>query len=357
MKKIFIIGLIIALVIILLLYFFSSKNSTTKQTEKTLQTQQIEAKKNFEEKIYFPFIVNGKTVGLLDLSQYFYFLNLTNLSKEKIFPIEILDPKSISYSPSGNKAIVVSFYPEKNIKLYDFKNKMASRLSPKIDQVEWSEEENKIFYSFRDEENAKYQINYANPDGSDWHTITDKAKIGEVFEISADGKNVLIFDPLSINYANARIFQTTTQEIIELDKNLAISKAYWSPDSNRIAVVDRDNKLFILDQAGKNIQDTQIEMGVYFNKWHSIQSNEYFVTNKILWQDNKNLVIVIPNDLQTASVTTPEDIYIYNTSNQKMTRIKKKDQGEEFTNINLVKLVGQTLYFTSDDFFYKIELP
>lgn len=356
-KILLIISAIILLIIFLIVLWNSDKTKDKNAAIKVDQEKTVTATKISDYKFFFPFIKqDASVVGLYDLGRYFYNYNPNDMELKQINSGEILSPIYLTYSPSGSKALIVSFYPTTNIQFYDLSSDKISELSNNILEIMWSKSEDKIYYSYRDVEKDIYQINYSKPDGSDWHTLVDGEKEKDSFEISPDESKMIFYNELTgVAISQSYIYDINSKEKTTLDKNIDINKAYWSPNSQKIAYLDQNNHLSIIDSNGQNNSQTDIVLGVYMNKWHILESDEVVLSEEVLWKDNENLVLAIPDDFSVDSIIAPTSLYIYNITNKQLTKLNIGDQ--TFAGISLVSIQNnKTLYFTSDDLLYKVDL-
>lgn len=358
-KKIWIIiGMIVLLIMVLIIFWFPNKNKSQNTIIKVSQENTVNVEKITYNQLFFPFIKQDSSiVGLYNLGRYFYQYNPNSTELKQISNKEILSPVDVIYSPNGSKAIVVSLYPTTNIKLYDLVNNKISELSNNILQIVWSKNEDKIYYSYRDASKNIYQIDYSKPDGGDWHILADGAKEIDSFEVSPDESKIIYYKELTeVEIPQSYIYDINSKKKTTLDKNIDITKAYWSPNSQRIAYLDRNNHLSVIDNDGGNNFQTNVVLSGYINKWYVIESNEDILSESMLWKDKDNLVLAIPDNLNEDPLIAQTSLYIYNIPSKQLTKLNTSNQS--FNGVSLISIHdNKTLYFTSNDYLYKADLP
>ena len=300
-----------------------------------------------KEKVFFPYIdTNGKyIIFLTDKGTKFAKINLVDQTKQTLIDQEILGAQEIYYSPSGEKAIVISDYPEKNITLYNFSDKTSQKLNNKINKIQWSNDENFIYYSFFDKSTKEWQLNKANYDGANWQTI-HKTKIQSLgdnipgFSISPDNKKAIIYSYTDRqSSSNNFIIELETQKANQIDSKYQFKNVMWSPDNKKIAYLDKNDKLNIIDENMQINNNTEIKTTNY----------------KISWMNNDNIILAIPKIFGELNGLYEDDICILNTNNNQLNLINANDS-QSIEDITYINYLNNTIYYISKFYLYGLKI-
>lgn len=351
-NKTFIVISIIVIVIMGIIIFFYSKNkkestisnqTVSNQSSTSITDQQLSITPILKNKLFFPFIsINYNFIySFQDKGIYFYQTNLANNNNDKIFKDEILGIKSVYPSPNQELVIIFSNYPNKNIKLYNLKEKTISDLSNNIIDLTWQNNTDKIIYSYNNEEGKKFNINIANPDGTKFQEAIsfDSFPDGGFF-LAADEQNIY-YQRLESAPHNGTLhkFDINTKQ----DKIIYQAATYisFSPNKQKIIATtyneEGDQTFFLMDNNGSKLANLDISSEV-------ISPFAWSIDNRYIYyfsDDNKFITI----DTNTNTKT----IYSFNMSNLISSNGYQID--------NLIADGKQTLYFTLDDYLYKFILP
>lgn len=347
-KLLWIILLVIIVIIVIIFLAFNKKKVTgEKEIEPSSYIEIINDQKLIEEKIFFPVISidEKQIIGLTDKGTIFSRFLLAQKTREKLTDELVLGPIKITYSPDLQKAAVFSYYPENNLKIYDFKSKNITSYNKNINNIVWSQKNpTKIYYSYWDVEKFTSQFNQSEDLGKNWNNIYQSEGLMGI-QIDKSEKNALIyfFNPFietkeGDKTLSAKIVDLDNKSVQEIDKNIFIKYAQWSPDGKRIAYLDTESKLNIYDKEAKKIIDL------------AISSQD----NLIVWIDNNRILLArISNQYDPQAVLTEYSLYTYDIKDNIYQEIKLD---HIINNATFLQIIGKNVYYDSDNYFYKAEL-
>lgn len=332
---------------IIFLTFNKKRGVSEKDIEPSSYIEVISGQKLLEEKIFFPVISadEKQIIGLTDKGTIFSRFLLAQKAREKLIDEQILGPTKISYSPDLQKVAVFSYYPENNLKIYDFKSKNITPYNKNINNIVWSQKNPaKIFYTYWDQEKLTSQFNQSEDLGKNWDNLYQSEGLMDI-QIDKSEKNALIYFPNPYietkegdKTLSAKIVDLDNKSVQEIDKNIFIKFAQWSPDGKRIVYLDMESKLNIYDKEAKKITDL------------GISSQD----NLIVWIDNNRILLArISNQYDPQAVTTEYSLYTYDIKDNIYKEIKLN---HVLNNATFLQIIGKNVYYDSDNYFYKIEL-
>lgn len=349
----------IGLIVIFLLAMINQCQTKTKKTTQpqptSSQTVTISDLSDvLKTKVFFPFLDSNKNINYLgDKGIIFYRYNPTSQEKNKIWEDEVLGTYQAIYSPDGTKAIVKSNYPEMKNVYYDFQNKKTNELSNKIGNMVFIPTGQKIIYHYFNEEKNESQISMADPDGSNWQKITDlnELKIYDPYLIISPDGNKLALYPAPEGYGQNYIYllDLQTKQISKITDDGYALAPIWSPNSQKIVYQVLDPKTFkptlwIMNADGGNKKSLKI----------------HAFSEKVIWQDEQNLLIALDPDLPDdfASDLTYKSQDVFWTYNIESSQINQFSTNKTYTEVEDLMYDSQnkTLYFTSNDVLYKLEI-
>jgi Tol biopolymer transport system component len=367
-KKILLLLIAGAVVVIgAFLYFiiFRQKQSPTIPT-KPLQILKAPSspEKIFDDKILFP-ILSQNEQNLLyfsindkkDLAFYQYSLNT---KKEQKISLNMSVPDRVVWSPKRDKAILKVVYDkyvfektnspfkdpalkdkEETTWFYDFNTKRLSRLSLNIQNIAWLPNGDQIIYHFFDPQKNINGIFAASPDGSGWRKLAD-IKFAEGIELSPISNEEIFYYPILTEGGGNNIYKLDlkTKQIAELIKNQTAGQVIASPSNTKIIYQifhEKDQKytLGTMNMDGSKKKDLGIDTEI----------------NKLVLSEKDDFVILA---LREEGKATDTFYKINLETNQKQEIKYKSDIPIDAKNLMLTK-DGRTLYFTSDDYLYKME--
>jgi len=337
-----IIAITVLLIITVGVYFLSGCQkeesvSTTADTKKVEETI-------IENKIYFPALSeSGKEVLYFSGNEegYLYSQSLENGQITKLSE-QIKSLEEIIWSPQKNKAIICFLEEGSGVsyQVYDLKTKKFSELDSHIQNLAWANSGEKIIYDYYSYKENINNISISNPDGSNWNKLID-IEYREGFGFVTYASEEIYYYPRLTEIGGDKIFQLNiksalTKEIIKED---IASGALADSNGNLIFNLYHQEvesyTLAILPKGTQNIIDLEIKSGIdkigIFNKKSSaIVASPQENSNDKLYQ-----VDLTNGDKKEITYLSESRINAYNL---------------------MLSLNNETLYFTSDNYLYKINL-
>lgn len=342
---------ILIAVIVIFVFIMALINKNCQKNNSTSATNQINVAKTYnaisqkaiEEKIFYPYVESAnEIIGLSDKGIIFYKFNPEDKSKLKLIDQEILGTEQAYYSLEGSQTVIMSNYPNKNVKYVDFNSKNVKDLSSKINQVYFSRKQNIIYYSYYDSEKNIWNFTTSNPDGSSWQNIAELKNSGNAdFAVSpAEDKAIIFYSWVGTKTSPSYSLDISTKKLTELDRNLDIKNVVWSPDGKKIAYLDSNSQLYIATNDFSQKQKFDIKTPDY----------------KLSWKDNNNLVAAIARNFEyNTSQIGIDDFYIINTADNSINKINI-DSGQGIEDITFLQTVGNQIYFVSNSYLYLLKL-
>lgn len=333
---------------IIVIFWLLNKNRNQPIPSKTEEILHQIAK---ETVFYFPSLVGEKIFYFNNQRQPGLFVyNLKTNQTEQLVQYDNLT--GVKFSPDGSKALW-TVEQDKNLLnkklspflkneiddgiistwIYDFDQRSLINLDQGVSSVVWSNDGNKIFYRFWD---ANERINYlssADSQGKNWQKIVDIDFYGDYVIYQLDEKLLLLGEKITDNTSGKVLLVDITQK-----------KAAELTDYNgQFFLPLPDKKSFIFSSRETNSQSKLIKFDFSSRRKTEILP---IIIKTAVAIDNDNLIIVGGND--------KEQLWQINLSNKEKKLLIKQ---EELRPDNLMlSSDNKTLYFTSDDFLYEIEL-
>jgi hypothetical protein len=244
---------------------------------------------------------------------------------------------------------------------YNYKEKRGTSLKKGIDVATWDYTGAKIFYKYYDEKTKKRSLNIANPDGSEWQSLTN-----------ITFRNISIAAvPLAsvVSYWNLPdVSQETLLQTISLAggqpqtilKGRFGADYLWSPDGKQALV-----------SSLANIDSKMVTLGLVSLDGKYTELNIPTLVSKCVWSsDGKTFFYalpggipdgaIMPNDYQNKKFTTKDTFWKVDiTTGQKSRLVETKDILSDYDSINLFLSPTQdALYFVNkiDGKLYRIAL-
>ena len=344
-KKLIIIAIIllaiITFVVIILLFIKQKQQGET--TNQTTTSKPIEEIINIAQTgVIFPGLAQGQqTISFVDKSNPGF--RTVNLTDKKMS--ELIDAKNILekglvqkviWSPSGQKVLIkISEDQTKLVRfwLFDLKTKKEELLNSDIQDLLWVSDE-QILYSYMDPKNYQGSFNISSPNGTNWKKVFEIKDVIPKELFKYDQKlNVVLFgtgsDEINNQLYLSAIKSGKTDKLFD-----NYYSVYANPLVDRVAILTTaDSKLLTLINAS--------------NK----EKEEYKFDTEI------RTVAVNEKIFATTKNEPKNKIYSIDPENKIKTEIKYNTQVSTIKPENLMPTKdGKTLYFTSDDFLYKLEM-
>ncbi len=355
MKKYWPIFLILAIIIavILILVFKPNKKSDQAKNQDVISSGDNSAtiQKISNNKSYFPQIINN--------SLYYYYLNQIYNYKTPDKAIAEIDsaPVEIHLSPDLTQAIVKIhndkgvfklqnsiFYNESLLDgfdyywLYNLKTQKAQLLNQDISSVAWSPNSKKIIYTIGTDSGQALSI--SDPGGSNWKIIA-KLNLDVAFADNNQNSTLLYTE-----------VQGDTGDYEDKDPNFTLYKFNW----NNLKLSKLDSKPAFLDTryCGSNIVQSDYEkdgsdiVSIFYAK-----DGKNEIINESL--DYQNFVCS-DKYLASSNIKDKNKIFIYNLETKEKKEITLSFESNNLETENLIGILDKTLFFTADDYLYRIQL-
>lgn len=348
--KLILIVLAILAIIGIIALILASCNKKQIAAEKTIQLVT-------NNKVFYPGIFpnQNRILYFSDKGMVSYDYNQKNNVPEKILDNQSSIVYKVNYAPSANGAVLFYSYPSYTITFYDLQTKQEHVLNNNIEDIVWDEKNNQIFYTYLeipgpgDNSQGKYTINESDYSGKNWQMLTDLTNIpynflvAPIYKTNQDG--VLFFLPESVGSDKAStLYQlnlSTKEKTIASQEKSIVGKIKFSPDGTKIAHLNSNGELTVQTLENKN--------SIKFLKVKDIS-----VKNQVVWE-NDNQHILILKDLDTLlrvdTINAKTQTSSLNRSNVDSTNIID----DAISNLTL-STDNKLLYFTYDDYLYKIAL-
>lgn len=311
-------------------------------------------------RIYFPALSDNKILYFAnETDSGFYQMDLNGQNSQRIS--EAMDtPEYIIWSPDRKLALLKVTYDKELFEkygsqfvstdaidqsittwYYNLATKKLKKLNNDMDDAVWTKDNKIIYQNWNPEKNIS-TLNTADADGSNETKIADMPSDMEYgLNLFPDGKNLIATEsPTDVSPANIYIFSLTDkkfQKIKEIDGGtdtsaLTSDKILFNlPDKNYAELV-------LINKEGKGLKKLSI-YGTPFNSFVKLEENIFLLAGS---ESRKN---------------TSDSIFQLNLKNSHLDKIKEATKDE---NINIANLIlspdKKTLYFTSDDILYKLNL-
>ena len=340
--KLIILLLAIILIVIMILFFSCNKDNDAKSLPNQITTSPktiIEnvttnsMNKNINE-VFFPYIHDNKLLYLGYKGIIFNEYNLDTKQNKKLFDQEILGTSNVYYSPDGKRAVIKSFYPENNMKLYNFENGSVKNISSNIIDLAWNEDGSKIAYIFND--NNNFQVNTTDNNFGDWlNIITLEKKILSPEMLFYIG-NIIFYGGYPNSYEGTTLHVLNSQNKTDNEiENTTPSKDYiLSPRKSKILFRTRNSagqELFTVYNIKNNLL-TDI----------NILSSE---NDSFIWK-NEDEILLYKNN------SGVEEIQEINVNSKIISKIYKLNNPDKFYSYIAQLLIStdeKTLYLLSNN--------
>lgn len=324
MKKLFIISsVLLAFVLIFLgIYNFVFKEMTVGIKKESLPDKQIESifenstqsasEKNDAEKEKIIALTSKAIISpaiSADAKYIYYYIeeggtawkmSLDGSGKENISQDILTGLTDILWSQDNNK--VISRFQKNTANkfyLYDYSASKGVGLKNGINNVAWTNMENKITYSYFDSKTKMCSLNMANSDGSSWKKIADLDS-EKVFIAPVPQSSLISFWNYS-GASNKTFFKTVGLAGGELETIFSEkfgADYLWSPDGKKFLVS------FLVKKGGH-----EITLGVADNNGGNYQDlNIPTLASKCAWYSDKIIYCALPTSIPTGAVM-PDDYY------------------------------------------------
>lgn len=170
-------------------------------------------------------------------------------------------------------------------------------LPEEVTSFNWIPSGDKILYIWLDK-NGQSTLNVANPDNSNYQTITDIWENDDDIAISPDGRNILFYRTGSTDSINKINLVSPDGKIFKSIVKEGYNKGVlWSPDSKKFLFARRD----------PSTQKFQLWMGNLFSG--EIKNlNVYATVDKATWSsDSKMVYAAAPKDLASSGTELTQD--------------------------------------------------
>lgn len=364
-KKIIVLIVIIILLITISLFWLFSRQKQ-KETSKNNIVTTLTTKTNIEQikmgQILFPVLsMDKKSILYFSLNEDFVFKQLViDTKKETKLSLMINAPIKVIYSPDRAKAILKIIYnadyfessngpflspgtTDKTMTtwIFDFKSQKLTKLNDAIYNVIWSPDSQKILYFFYDGQNST--ISMANPDGSGWQKIKDVPAY-EGINLGFLSAEEIYYHSLLTEAGGTNLYKLNlkTKKETEIINDESLVEALSSPDNQKFAYAlfhpeEQKFTIAFIKTDGSDQKDFGIE-----------ESN----INKVAWLDNQIIIAAVAQGDDQS-----DKFYKINTDTGEKTEIPYDGGGAQIDAQNLMPTRdGKTLYFTSDDLLYRIDI-
>ncbi len=343
-SKILIIGLSLAVVVTTVLIVVYISRHPFRQTNVTTdKTQIIEVTK---EKIFYPHLISLQNAieYLGDQGVRFKKYDLASQEISDLFKMDVFGIQKVEYNLQGDRALVLVRQDDSFVyQVVDFAAQKTYRLNQTdIFSAAWLNDE-QIIFSYSENEQGKIgQVKY---DGSGVQVLAIIDVFSAIIVPSPDQKSLIVYPEAEGYGANyLYLYNMSAKSLDKLAGNGYQSGAQWSPDGQKILTNTFD----------KNGQIKALEvMEISSQKRRLVSSTSNL--SKAIWLDNDKIIL-------TETQKNENDQFALIDLGQTLKTNFKTD----FTNlssnltINAQDLMlapdNKTLYFTSNDWLYKLEL-
>lgn len=284
----------------------------------------------------------------------FYQMDLASHSVERIS--EIMDtPDDVFWSPDKQKAILKVIYHKDIFEkygslfkdysladqtitfwLYDFTTKELQRLGLNIISLNWDVMAKKIVYIYQNPDSSQREIYISDPDGSNQKKVIDALmNYYRLFYYNSENQ-FLIF---AVNVGTEEVIN---QKVYTLNQEGNLKEIVPEAQSGSIFVSDDGRKLTYLQN-----------QSLY---WFDLGSGKITLFDKKIkrtlasWMTDIQLIVFEPPEKATSDL-----IYLVNTQTKEKKRLKYKGATIEAQTV-MISPDNKTLYFTSNDILYKLEI-
>lgn len=340
-KKIIIIVLIITAILAGIFFLIYR---TTHYANKKTKVPDVKMIEGINEKVYFPqYVAADNSIYYLG-NQGIKFKKYSLDTKEtsELYPEDILFIKKVQFSPTGGKALILTAEYSKFIyKVLDFNAQKITPLDESIFSADWLNDDEIIYSISTENENS---LNLVKASGEGREKIIDLPVGNAVIQIAPDKKKI-VFYPEPEGYGQNIIYYLNLdgKKISQISQENLVG-AKWSADSQK----------FLSEKIDENGQP--VSMIVF--TLPDFKTNEIpikTVLEKTAWSDQNTVLAGIPLRKEK-----DDKIDLINVENKKTTIIESSFEDAYRNNLGLdlnnPMIVNQTLYFTSNDILYSLEI-
>lgn len=328
---------ILVLALATILVFYWQKNQPRKPV--TMTKSPIE--KIAETKVFYPkMTADNQNIIFLDQNRRLISFNLKNKTPSEKGQISLEQIRDVIWSPTKMQFLAKTDKADEiHWWFYDMEKNTQKDLGTKIQNPIWSITGEKIFYQFFDEFTDKNELSTANPDGSSWRQLANLPSLVDYQLFLLDSERIILLEePSDVSTSKISLFNLKSLKLDDLIEQNGNVEIIIPPDKNRFFFRNPAQPLSvqIYDINGKNQQTF----------------GQSFDFHKFVWQD-KDLIFAIRE-----SGKNSDNFYKINLETGKKTTLYQSTDKDSFEAINLMLTQdNKTLYFTSNNYLYKLNLP
>lgn len=346
MKKIniyLILGIITFIIFVIFILFFLGIVKTTPSSKTTFSEIKV------GEKIFFPHLSQD--------GQFLYYFGNQGIKLKKfdfatkkteiLYPDDILYINDILWSPDESKLILKNNQPyaDTPTRLFDLKTQKITNLNKNIKTVIWSNDGKKIYYQFSDTEKNLNYLAVANYDESDEKKIIDLEYLDYGF-IWLNNFQDLGFWSMPQDDSGTKLYVVNLQNnsVNTIIRDYQLNDALSSPNGQYFVYnhFDKDKGITIsyAKYDGTSNKDLDYESTV----------------QKIAWSNDSSFFIVAVKEKETEN----DKFYKVVVKNGKITTLQystEKNQDLISAENLMLSPDNKTLYFTSNDILYSLQIP
>lgn len=362
-KQFFILIAIGVIVVGIIIYFIQSKSTKPQTTPSPIFTT-TQIQKVFDKKVLFPVLDrDGQNILYFKANEQedlaFYKFNLETKQESKIS--DNLDmPDNIIWSPNRDKVVLKVIYnkyifeklnsvfadsslqdKQETTWLYDLNTKKISRLNLNIQNIAWFDNDLIVYYLYELENNTN-AIFLANANGSNWKKIKDIDY--------TDGIGLFAIPPQEVYYFPI-LYEPGANNIYKLDiETKQNSEIVNNKTAGQILSVSKDKILYQI----ANEEENNFTLGV-INKDGSEKKDFNLAANinKVTFSEKGNFVIIAIQEQNQ----TNDMFYKINLKSNQIEQLKYEFQINIDAQNLFISKNDKTLYFTSDDILYGLQIP
>ncbi|MCL5407180.1 MAG: hypothetical protein M1429_01655 [Patescibacteria group bacterium] len=305
---------------------------------------------NVGEKIFFPQLSQ-------DGSSLYYFgnqgvklkkFNISTKKTEILYPDDILYTYDVIWSPDKNKLILKNSQPYTNTstQLLDLKTKKITDLDKNIQSVIWSNNSQNIYYQFQDQEKNLNYLASAKFDGSSEQKIID-LDLPDYSFTWLDNFQKLGFwrPPTDVSGVKLKYLDIQMKTVSDIFNDDRLNKVISSPNGQYFVYgrFYQNDNIFRLSYAkfdGTNNKDLNYQTSV----------------EKTAWSPDNSFFVLAVKEKETEN----DKFYKIDIKNGKVTNLSysnEKNQDMIAAENLMLSSDNKTLYFTSNDLLYSLQLP
>lgn len=345
---------IIVLGFVAFMLFKPAKKTSNQPASSSSQEAQIQKISN--EKMFFPSIDKSgnnilffNTSGTRDIA--FYKFSPDTNNSDRISPIMDV-PENVIWSPTKDKVIIKIVYDKYKFEkfgspfvdpscedgqemtwVFDFNSQKFTQLNNNIQGINWFDE--KIIYDLYDTTNDLSSIFIANNDGSNWKKINDIPFVEGVMlgKISADE---IYYYPITFEFGGFNIYKVNivTKQMSEIIQDNSAGGAIFNNKFLYNVIHNNYLTLGLMDKDG----DNKLDLGIITS------------LDKTAFSENGDFIFAAFR----ANKETTDTIYKIDSKTGEMIKINYNfDTSIDAKNL---MVLNNILYFTSDDYLFRLSL-